>query len=172
MDSTPSSQPFDDIWLSEYRGQLPPTLNVLTILTIIWSAFSFSASLFTFLWAPISYRNAQHAQDTFDQMTQMPPFVRSLFGNTLEATRVAYVNRVPILLIGLLGALFCLAGALQMRKRKRSGFILYVVGDVLPLASLFFFMVMSLLAGIGTGIGYGIAIVFIILYATQLKYMR
>jgi len=172
MDSTPSSQPFDDIRLSEYRDQLPPTLNVLTILTIIWSAFSFSAYLFTFLWAPISYRNAQHAQDTFDQMTQMPPFVRSLFGNTLEATRVAYVNRVPILVIGLLGALFCLVGALQMRKRKRSGFILYVVGDVLPLASLVFFTVMSLLAGIGAGVGYGIAIVFIILYAMQLKYMK
>ena len=172
MDSTPSSQLSSDIWLSEYRGQLPPTLNVLTILTIIWSAFSFSASLFTFLWAPISYRNAQHAQDTFDQMTQMPPFVRSLFGNTLEATRVAYVNRVPILLIGLLGALFCLAGALQMRKRKRSGFIIYVLGDILPLASLFFFTVMSLLTGVSAGIGYGIAIVFIILYAAQLKYMK
>ena len=169
MDSTRAKQPPDDIWLNEYKDQLPPTLNVLTILTIIWSAFSALSHFASFAMAPFGYRNAVRNQDTIDNL---PPLVRSLLGNTREAARLAYENRVPILLIGLVGVILCFIGALQMRKRKKSGFILYVLGDLAPLAAVFFTTVASTFAGISIGIGYGIITVFIILYATQLKYMK
>ena len=169
MDSTPANQASDDIWLNEYKGQLPPTLNVLTILTIIYSVFALLSAFGSFVLAPFGYRNAVNNQDAIDSM---PPFVKTLVGNTRETARLAYENRVPILLIALLGIVLCLVGALQMRKRKKSGFILYVLGDLAPLVNMFFVSVASTFAGITLGISYGIAGLFIILYATQLKYMK
>ena len=169
MDSTPANQPTDDIWLNEYKDQLPPTLNVLTILTIIWSVFSILSHFGSFALSSIRYRNAVNNQGTIDNLQ---PFVKSMLGDTREAARLTYENRVPILLVGVLGVVLCLVGALRMRKRKKSGFVLYVAGDLVSLINIFFTAVASALAGIGLGIGYGIFILFIILYATQLKYMK
>jgi hypothetical protein len=169
MDSTPANQPVDDVWQNEYKDRLPPTLNVLTILTIIWNAFSILSLFGSFALAPFGYRNAINNQDAIDNM---PPIVKSLLGNTREAARLAYENRVPILLIGLLGVALCFIGALQMRRRKRSGFVLYILGDLAPIASLLFTTVASTFAGITIAFGYGIALLFVILYATQLKYLK
>jgi hypothetical protein len=168
MESTPANQS-EDIWLGEYKDSLPPMLNILTILTIIWCAFSVLAHLGTFAIAPYAYRNAVDARNV---MGNLPPLVHSLLGNTEEAARLAYENRLPILLIGLASAILCFFGALQMRKRKKTGFVLYVISDILPIISIIFFTVLSTLAGIAAGISIGISVIFIILYATQLKYMR
>jgi hypothetical protein len=166
MSTTSANQNTDDIWLNEYKDQLPTTLNVLTILTIIFNCFAFLTSFATFAFVPFGYRNAMENQATFDNM---PPLVRSLLGNTQESARLAYVYRVPILLIGLTGAILCFVGAIQMRKRKKLGFMLYIAGDALPIINMFFFTVLSTLTGISMGIGLGIELLFVILYATQYK---
>lgn len=174
MASTSGIQPPDNNWLSrEYSDAqaqpLPTMLNVLTILTFVGSAFALVGLLFTFALAPIGYRNAVDAQSTLDQM---PGTLRSMLGDTREAARLAYEYRTPIVLIGLLGLLLCFTGALRMRKRKKYGFYLYILGDLVPLVNLFFYTPSSLLTAIAYGFAYMIYLVFVILYATQLKYMQ
>lgn len=159
-----------DLFPREQWDQLPTTLNVLTILTFIYSAFAFASAFLIFAIAPFTYQNAVRNQGRMDQL---PDFVRNFLGNNqVEAARLQLANRTPILLITLVSVFLCFFGALQMRKLKKMGFTLYVIGDVLPLVNLLFFSSLSLLAGIGTAIGYGIVLLFIILYATQLKYMK
>ena len=78
---------------------------------------------------------------------------------------------MPLLLLSLVGYALCLYGANQMRQRKKMGFSLYVIGEIVPVVALFIF--------IGTGAMMGVTLVtslifpavFIILYATQLKHL-
>jgi hypothetical protein len=175
MSSTSGNQPPDHNWLGRefadaaQAESLPTMLNVLTILTIIFSAFGFLGALGSFALAPFGYQSAVNAREMTDQM---PPFFRSLIGNGQEAARLAYINRVPIMVIAAIGAILCLFGALQMRKRRKIGFYLYVLGDLLPIANLIFFTTFSFISGFAYGISFAFALAFVILYATQLKHMK
>jgi hypothetical protein len=153
-----------------YQEPLPTTVNVLTILTFICSAFAFVSAFIVFAVAPFGYENAVRNQGSMDQL---PSLIKSFIGtNQVEAARLQLAYRTPILLLTLAGVLLCFFGALQMRKLKKRGFTLYVLGDLLPLVSLIFFTNLSTAAGVGVAFSYGIALLFVILYATQLKYMK
>lgn len=170
MAATPTQQGSDDIFPGEYKDPLPTMLNVLTILTFICSAFTFLIAFFIFAIAPFGYENALR---TRGQMDQMPDFVKQLLGsNQVEAARLQLENRTPILLLTLVSVLLCFFGALQMRKLKKRGLGMYILGDLLPIVNIIFFSSFSALAGVGVALGYGINLVFVILYATQLKYMK
>ena len=149
--------------------RLPTFLNVLTILTFIYSGFSVLFSFFTFAIAPFAYYQAVRNQDQTDQL---PDFLKQLIGsNQVGAARLSLENRTPILLIHLLAAALCLFGALRMRKLKKAGFIIYILGDLLPL-SVYALIGFSLLIGIAFAYTCLIAVAMLILYATQLKYMK
>jgi len=55
---------------------------------------------------------------------------------------------------------------------KKTGFTIYIVGDVVPFISLALFVGVSTLTGFSGIFGLIIAVVFVILYGTQLKYMK
>ena len=68
------------------------------------------------------------------------------------------------LIIGLVGIALCFYGAMKMRKLQKQGFFIYVAGQLMPIIYTF------VTVGVGFGlIGVIIPIVFIVLYATQLK---
>jgi hypothetical protein len=158
-----------DIFRPKRKDQLPTTLNVLTILTFICSALAFTGAFFAFAIARLSYETALRNQAGWDQI---PIFLQSLLGsNHVESARLLLENRTPILLINLVTVLLCFFGALQMRKLKKRGFIMYVLGDLLSIVKLFLVSV-SPLAGVLYAFSYGIVLIFVILYATQLKYMN
>jgi hypothetical protein len=166
----PDSQQTADVLNFEGdKKKLPEMLNVLTILTFIGCGIGLISSV----WSCVS---AQHSYDTILQaqgnMENAPDFAKKLMGpEMLEIARKSLENRIPILLLSLVAYALCLYGAIQMRARKRLGFSVYVIGELLPIA-------VSLLF-IGTGVfgGYTMAFallfpaVFIILYATQLKHL-
>ncbi len=149
--------------------RLPTFLNVLTILTFINSGLSVLLCFFAFAIAPFTYHQAVQNQG---QMDQLPDFLKLLLGsNQVEAARLSLENRTPILLIHLLAAGLCTFGALRMRKLKKAGFIIYILGDFLPL-SVYALIGFSLLIGIAFACTCMIAVTMIILYATQLKHMK
>lgn len=82
-----------------------------------------------------------------------------------------YDYRYLLLATGLLFTTMCLVGAMRMRKQRKSGFPIYVVGELAPL------LVSGILigfAGDGTWksiVGYGIALLFVGLYAAQRKHL-
>jgi hypothetical protein len=106
-------------------------------------------------------------------MDQMPDFVKNMMGpDPVGNARRMLDNRLPILLLTLVGCLLCFYGAWEMRKLKKTGFTIYIVGDIVPFISLFIFIGASALTGFTGIFTLIIVVVFVILYATQLKYMK
>lgn len=164
--STPTPKKTDDNWLGEQGNTLPGGLNVLTILTFIWNGLLGLLAFFTFASAPANYQAMQQNQD------KVPDFMKRMMGpHPLETARLAAENRFPLLIISLIGYFLCFYGALLMRKRKKNGFSLYILGDIVPFAA-GIFVGFDILATVSALIGTAIVVVFIILYATQLKYMK
>jgi hypothetical protein len=160
--------PFD-----ESRGalRLPSRLNTLTILTFIGCGIQLLGTLWGYINSKSGYDKLIQLQESGD-IDKVPSFMRGMVGpEAVEMARKAYESRVPLLILGLVAAGLCLYGALQMRGLKKQGFVIYVIGELLPFVTSLIF--------IGSGsfspwsmIGVVIALVFIYLYYTQLKFMQ
>ncbi len=106
-----------------------------------------------------------------DKMEEMPAFMKKMMGpDALENARRTMENKVPVLLLTLVGVALCLYGAIEMRKLKKQGFTLWVAGEFLPIIGAFIF--------IGSGMFSGFALfallfplVFLILYAVNKKHL-
>jgi hypothetical protein len=156
-------------WLEEPK-KIPSMLNVLTILTFIGNGLGFISAFYSFFSAASNYDKVVQAQDKMDQM---PDFVKNMMGpDPVGNARRMLDNRLPIMLLTLVGCLLCIYGAWQMRKLKKPGFTIYIVGDVVPFISLCLFIGASTLTGFTGLFSIVITLVFVILYATQLKYMK
>lgn len=154
----------------EEPKKLPEMINVLTILTFVGSGLALVSSLLTFALAKRSYDSGMAAQE---KMADAPSWVRGLQGSDpVGALQRSYDNRVPIFILGLLGAILCIVGAAQMRKLKKTGFYIYLIGEILPLVVTFIFIGASAVSGFVLGFSVLFIAVFIILYATQLKHLK
>jgi hypothetical protein len=167
--SNPTVNQSDDNWLGDHSDKLPTTLNVLTILTFIANGFGFLWAFVTFARAQANYETIVQAQEKLDQA---PDWARKLAGpHPVETARAMLDNRLPILIIALVSAALCFFGALQMRQRKKIGFSLYILGDIVPFAT-GIFIGFDTFASFGWIFALGIIVIFAILYATQLKFMK
>jgi hypothetical protein len=156
-------------WLEEPK-KLPSLLNVLTILTFIGNGLGFLSAFYSFFTAPSNYDKIVQAQDKMDQL---PDVVKNMMGpDPVGNARRMLDNRLPILLLTLVGSVLCFYGAWQMRKLKKTGFTIYIIGDIVPFISLFIFIGASTMTGFAGIFGLLITVVFVILYATQLKYLK
>jgi len=156
-------------WLEEPK-KLPSLLNALTILTFIGNGLGFLSAFYSFFTAPSNYDKIVQAQDKMDQL---PDVVKNMMGpDPVGNARRMLDNRLPILLLTLVGSVLCFYGAWQMRKLKKTGFTIYIIGDIVPFISLFIFIGASTLTGFAGIFGLLITVVFVILYATQLKYLK
>lgn len=160
--------PFDE---SSGAMKLPSSLNTLTILTYIGSGLSLLFSLWGFVGAKSNYDKLAQLQESGD-IDKMPGFLKGMVGpEVLEMSRKMYENRVPLLIIGLAGALLCIYGASQMRALKKQGFFIWLIGEVLPLLTTLIF-IGTMPVNFSSVIIWLIILLFIYLYYTQLKYMR
>jgi hypothetical protein len=151
------------------KKKIPETLNVLTILTFIGCGLGFLSSLWSFFSAQKSYDAMLQAQGNLENA---PDFAKKLAGpEMLEMLRKTLENRIPILLLGVVGYALCLYGAIQMRARKKQGFGIYVIGELLPVAGALIFIGFGILTGFTLAFAFLIPALFIILYATQLKHL-
>jgi hypothetical protein len=142
----------------------------LTILTIIWNALSIPLAIWGYFAAPGNYDKMVQVQDKMDQM---PGFMKNMMGpDPVGMAHRQLENRVEILLLSLVAALLCLYAAILMRKLKKTGFSIYIIGDLLPFLTLYLFMGMGAISGFTALFGIAITILFVILYATQLKYLK
>jgi hypothetical protein len=147
--------------------KLPDMLNVLTILTFIGSGLAVLISLYGFVKAPQTYSEMVKMQDKMDQV---PAFVKKMMGaDPVGAALKALDNRTPLLLLSLVAYGLCIYGAIQMRNYKKIGFSIYVLGELLPLVTSALFLGTASLSGTGVIFSLLLSLVFIILYATQLK---
>lgn len=145
-------------------------LNVLTILTFIGCVIQLIGALMGFVGAKANYDNRDQVLAQL-KTDEMPDFAKKMIGDPeayVELITKSYENRVPILLLSLLGAVLCFYGALQMRKLKKQGFMIYVLGQVVPFIATVAFIGIAAIKGWGL-ISVAIVALFILLYATQRK---
>jgi hypothetical protein len=145
-------------------------LNVLTILTFIGCVIQLIGALMGFVGAKANYDNRDQVLAQL-KTNEMPDFAKKMIGDPeayVELITKSYENRVPILLLSLLGAVLCFYGALQMRKLKKQGFMIYVLGQVVPFIATVAFIGIAAIKGWGL-ISVAIVALFILLYATQRK---
>jgi hypothetical protein len=148
------------------KPDLPSGLNVLTILTFIGCAISYISSIWSYINAEKAYKSLVDAQD---KITEAPPWAKNMMGpNMLEMAKKSMENKLPILLIALIATSLCLYGAIEMRKLKKQGFILWLVGEVLPIVGGVIFMGIGMFTGFAL-IGLLFPVVFILLYMAQRK---
>jgi len=153
----------------EIKPVLPSGINVLTILTFIGCGLGALFSLCMPWFFKFSLRMIDKAisdgnlsESKMTEMEQQRPKLEMMIANAM-----------PLMLIALVGIGLCFYGALRMRKLKKEGFYIYVLGQVLP------FIGSGLLIGFAAqfngAMSYvfaAIPVLFIILYANQLKHMK
>ncbi len=148
---------------------LPGMLNVLTILTFIGCGISYIGTLYSHFSNTDPDKQIAQIQDAQEKMGD--GFGSKMMESSIQLIQISYENRYLILISGLVFTTLCLIGAMRMRKLRKSGYYLYLVGELAPLvlsAGLFgasFFSAMALL------FSSLIAVLFVILYSTQLKYL-
>ncbi|MCW3074923.1 MAG: hypothetical protein JWP69_1992 [Flaviaesturariibacter sp.] len=148
---------------------LPGTLNVLTILTFIGCGLSYIGliiSLFT-----NSQENVDKQREQIEQLEDSSPKIAEAMQQTIDIAQKNYDNRYILLASGLLFTTMCLIGALQMRKLKKSGYMLYIIGEIAPIIISAVLIGFSLVGGIMTTFMAVVALVFVILYTTQRKHL-
>ncbi len=160
--------PFED---RSTKKTLPGSLNILTILTFIGSGIALIMTIFQQFTAKSSLEAMEKMQGS-DELEKMPEFAKKMYSDeSIALLRVSYENRVPILIITIVGILLCVYGAIQMRGLKKQGFYLWLIGELLPLIGTVIFVGTGILAGFVGYISLGITALFIFLYARQLKYL-
>lgn len=115
------------------KPKLPTGLNVLTILTFIWCAFELFSNINNFLGSKKSLEDMEKAQE---QLANAPAWAKKMAGPEVqEMLQQSLNNKVPLLIIGLVAVSLCVYGAIQMRKLKKEGYYIWLVGEVLPFIS-------------------------------------
>jgi hypothetical protein len=166
---TESNPTVDTLDWDEKGKKLPDMLNVLTILTFIGCGLGLISSIWSFSSAQKGYDAAVDMQSKLDNL---PDYAKRMMGpDPVAMARKSLENRMPILLLTLVAVALCLYGAIQMRKKKKAGFSLYLIGEVLPIITTFIFLGFGLLSGFTLTLAFFFPVLFIILYATQLKHL-
>lgn len=158
--------------LEEEKKGIPTFLKVLCILTFVGAGFGIIGAL---------YSMAMHEFT----MSMMDKSFASGEGNPFLPKNSTYMETLQkwgmvSYAMNLVGSLLCLLGAIIMWKLKKSGFYIYVLGQIIP-----FIAAYGLLGGMTSGggmfaglvligqiIGAIFPIAFIVMYAVNLKHMK
>lgn len=152
----------------QQKNKLPTGLNVLTILTFIGCAFELYSSVSNFIKGRKAIEEMEKAQE---QLATAPSWAKKMMGpDMMEFITKSFENRIPLLIVGLIGTTLCIFGALEMRKQKIQGYYMWLLGEVLPWVGVILFTGTILFK---TFIVWFLIlpIVFIILYTVQRKHL-
>ena len=151
------------------KPALPGSLNVLTVLTFIGSSllllYALALPKLMSFFKGMMDKAATSGQELSNK--QIADMEKGRKGIEL-----VLANMVPIVIVTILGSILCIVGAVMMRKLKKDGFWIYIGGELLPLIAGFVLMGTAQFNGVFSIIlGVGLPIAFIILYASQRKYL-
>lgn len=153
------------------QNKLPSTLNVLTILTFIGSgiAIVFSALTPWFMKLMKGFSDKALSGDAAAQLT--PKQIEDIRkGNEMfDLVSKNFSITIPVTIIC---AIACIIGAVMMRKRKKDGFMIYSIAEILPIVVSTILMGMAQFNGVfSIAFAFGLPLLFIGLYAVQRKHL-
>jgi|GEM_PF-196814 len=170
LNQTANTQEQNDVLFNEQPKGLPGMLNTLTILTFIGCGLAYISSIYSFFTSADIDKQLADLEEAQEKMSDNELAAEMMQGS-MDMLQKTYDYRYILLLSGILFTTLCLIGAMQMRKLKKSGYTLYVIGEIAPVILTAALLGFSLLGGITMALSGLIAIVFIILYTTQRKYL-
>lgn len=171
MENSYQNQPQNkDFFNDQPRAGLPGMLNVLTILTFIGCGIAYLSLIWSFFTYSTFGKQMADMQEMQDELGDNE-MANNMMRGSIEMMQKQYDNRYILLVSGLLFTTMCLVGAMHMRKLKKSGFIIYTIGELAPVIITGALIGFSLIGGITTAVTAIFAILFVILYATQRKYL-
>ncbi len=141
----------------------PQGIKVLCILTYVGSGLQILGSVMNYFLVAYSIKQLETMKD----MEKQPAMkgMSSFFKWSTDATLKQYEHRLILLIVSVVCAVACIYGALQMRKLKKQGFMIYTIAEFV------FPVVMAILVGfLSAAFGLFAAVLFTILYATQRKH--
>ena len=149
------------------KPKIPTGLNVLTILTFVGCAWELYSTVNNFIGGKKALEEMEKAQE---KLAEAPAWARKLAGPEVQEMMLqSFNNKVPIFIIGLIAVTLCFYGALQMRKLKKEGYFLWLVGEILPfIGSVIFVPALFNTLFIYFSI---FPLLFIILYTVQRKHL-
>lgn len=149
--------------------QLPSTLNVLTILSIIGSSFYLITGFTSYFTACSNIDKLEKASS----QDGLPEWAQNLMGASLEMSEKLCDNRLTMMIVALVAGSLCLMGAIYMRRRKKTGFMLYSVGEFIPpLANIVILGVGSTITLVSNIFSLVWAGLWVLLYFFQLKHLN
>lgn len=165
--------PFDQ---QQNRPQRPTFLLVLCILTFIGSGWKVLSNLFSLFTANMMNSSMQIEQYS-NMMGEMengnvPSFMSNFLSSSMEVLQVTAAHAYEIAAINLVLALLSLLGAILMFQLRRIGFYVYVTAQILFLFVMPYFAGFSTLVVIGMFGSAFFSLLFVSMYAVNVKYMR
>jgi hypothetical protein len=148
-------------------------LTVLCVLTFIGSGWGTVKAIRTYFTADfiatIGSGALKNAEDKIDQKGITPPdFVKQIMGSVEADMNPDFLRKLAI--FEFISCLLTLTGAILMWNLKKAGFYLYILGIIiLVIAPL---TMGKLVGAIGASITGFIGVVFIVMYAVNLKQMN
>jgi hypothetical protein len=144
----------------------PQFITVLCILTWIGCGIGLIASVMGYFAVQTAGAMMDVASasdpDAMSNMSSMPGMEEAM--NSMKYAGIS-------LGIGILGIILCFAGSMMMWKLKKTGFYIYVAGQIIPLVVSAVLIGASAFGGFALVMGAIFPIAFIIMYAVNLKYM-
>lgn len=154
----------------------PTFLTVLCILTFIGSGWGVLSQLFSLLFTNLVDMSAQTEQfnAVMDNMESEAgtSFLSGILNSSQEVMQATMMHAKSIAVISLVLSLLSLCGAILMFSLRRIGFYIYVVAQLLLLFVVPYFAGFSMIVVMGMLFSALFTVVFIILYALNLKAMR
>ncbi|KAA5533250.1 hypothetical protein F0919_11935 [Taibaiella lutea] len=159
---------FHDQTFDEFtpKKKMPDMLNVLTILTFIGSGVGLITYIYNYVTVCGSITKMTDAMSKFGEDSTMGKMMK-------DSIEIAYKScdlKMPLLIMNLACVILCVVGAILMRKLSKSGFYVYLIGELVGPVGVMIMVGMSF--GIMAIVGILIPVVFLILYGTQLKHMK
>lgn len=120
----------------------PLLLTVMCILTFIGSSFIIISTVISYI-----------------SMQNMSAEMQAIMGDMIQTTQNDLLIK---LIVGVIGSIICLVGAIMMWKLKKVGFYMYCLGTIIPLIISYFIPSKNLLFG-DSSIAFGGLMAFILI---------
>lgn len=164
--------PFEE---QQNKLQRPTFLLVLCILTFIGSGWGTLSNLFSVFTAGLTDSSMQmeHYSSMLNSMDQGAgsAVLSDILNSTMASLQATFVHAKEIAVVSLVLSVISLLGAILMFQLRRLGFYLYTAAQILALFVLPYFAGFSMYVLIVMFFSGLISLLFIILYAVNLKYM-
>lgn len=163
--------------LEQQNQKRPIFLMVLCILTFIgsgWNIISNLSSLFTIGLVENEQMVMQQFSSVSDEV-QQSVYLNSwarFFESSIEWAKVTFEYRRSIAIIQLVLGLLSLLGAILMYQLRRIGFYFYVAAQILMLFVLPYFAGFTMIVLLIMGTSAFMTLLFILLYAVNLKHLH